>query len=130
MFESILMWLFKWSLIAFIACLALLGIVRGIIWILERKAGDPSPSDAAVGTLNTADTTCADAAAIAGKNEEEFQWDKEDLERFREAFVCPECGETYDGVYCEICGYHNDYSWDDERSETDKWIDSMIENTD
>lgn len=49
----------------------------------------------------------------------------EDQDRSQEPYICPECFEPYDGIYCEACGHTNDVAGYEEDSEADQWLEGM-----
>ena len=51
---------------------------------------------------------------------------KQEEEQMAEAFICPECFEPYDGIYCENCGHSNDEVGYEEVSDDDKWFEDMM----
>ena len=49
----------------------------------------------------------------------------EEEERMLEPYVCPECGEPYDGILCDVCGHRNDEIGYEEEGEADQWFENM-----
>ena len=43
-----------------------------------------------------------------------------------EPYICPECFEPYDGIYCENCGHSNDDPGYEEVSDDEKWVEGMV----
>lgn len=40
-------------------------------------------------------------------------YDKEEEERMAEPYICPECGDSYDGIYCENCGFEPEIGYEE-----------------
>ena len=103
--EAFLIWMFKWSLIVFLGSLILIGITTGISRIIEKNTGEYIISDSPDTKKNT---TPADTAYSMSNyeyvDEDELERAKKDEERMAEPYVCPECFEPYDGIFCENCG--------------------------
>ena len=107
--EHLLFLIFKYSLIIFCALLAFVIAVVLVGRRIEREVGD-ADSDGASGDDRAGavgDGAGVDAA-YAGDPYGLAEDRRQEEEKMAEAFICPDCFEPYDGVYCENCGYSND----------------------
>ncbi len=91
-------------------------------WDLTDSKYDDIDSDDA--DFDDMDSDDIDIDDIDIDSESDNDWDFE-REREYEPYICPECSEPYDGIYCENCGHSNDTPGYEEVSEYDKWFEDM-----
>lgn len=72
-----------------------------------------------------ADEYTDDIDLSTGEDREKSLLEIEEEERLLEPYVCPECGEPYDGILCDVCGHRNDEIGYEEESEADQWFENM-----
>lgn len=91
-------------------------------WALtDRKYDDIDSDDVDFDDIDSDDI---DIDGIGIDSESDIDWDFE-REREYEPYICPECSEPYDGIYCENCGHSNDTPGYEEVSEFEKWFEDM-----
>lgn len=87
----------------------------------DSKYDDIDSEDADFDDMDSDDIDMDD---IDIDSESDYECDIE-REREYEPYICPECSEPYDGIYCENCGHSNDTPGYEEVSEFDKWVEDM-----
>lgn len=76
-------------------------------------------------TVEGSDDYTDDLDLNADENKEKSLLEIEEEETLSEPYVCPECGDAYDGIYCEACGHLNEEPGYEEVSEDDQWFENM-----